>query len=250
MIRVKSFLDQDSSRKSVGLICGKFAVEAVSLLDSATSSDFDENSPGPQISLLAQSFVVGPILGCMQFTEDGLVDIDTDLGPVERELERMSTKEGRAKWLLSEIPRLNAVYGQLYDGEKVEALALCSSLQSDPANTLASLPALEAWYDLSQPGSRLMRDDEDAIKHAEDSLKRAREVVSAENDRLIAEQASIDAGLTDGEKSSQAVSRLNKELDSVDASMYALSREIEILNSERSRILDNLDFAEEAQNAV
>lgn len=268
MIRIKSFLDQDSSRGSVGKICGRFALEVLALVDSATAEDFDAGSEeakryvefrewlGPQVSVLAQSCVVGPLLSATRFGEDGVVDIDHTLKPEVVERSDVFSRAGRIRWLLSEIPSLISEYGELYEREEVEASEFCASLThvdfSLPENRARAEevhPILENWYNLSQPGRRIFRDDEDAIAAMEKAMTHARGVLKAERERRVAEQKDIDAGLIAGEKSSDAENRLNFELESIDEKMFALSREIEILSNDRDRVLDDLEFAEEVNNA-
>ena len=41
VIRVRSFGDQDECRDAVARICGRFALDALALIDSSTAEDFD-----------------------------------------------------------------------------------------------------------------------------------------------------------------------------------------------------------------
>jgi hypothetical protein len=267
MKRVRSFLDQDLSRSAVAGLCSRFAVDALALVDSSTTEDFDPKSKearaytefrawlGPQLALLAQSNVVGPVLNGLAFDEEGFVSISVALGPVEVDRSVAFTRAGRLAWLVTEIPSLIEAYRSLYPEEEIEAFAECKeadaldlAVAADLERSAQLMPKLEQWYTYAQPGYRIFRGDEDAQAEATKQIEAARERVRAEFERRAKEQQKIDRGEADGEKSIAAMMRLSSDLSRIDSKMAELSREIDRLNGDRGRVLDDLEFVEDAQD--
>ena len=268
MIRVRSFIDQDECRDAVARICARFAADALSLIDKSTAQEFDPSSEaaeayrefrdwlGPELSILAQSVVVGSVLGGMSMDESGYVYIQSDFKPGDDNRNEIMTKAGRLAWLCSEIPSLIDAYHQLYEDEEVQALKDCEEAdaldlaeEDDIKRCDVLLPKLEHWYMNSQPGFRIYRGDEEAEKALSEMIAKAKERLRAELQRRVDDYRAADRGESRGEKSIEAIERLTKKLTDLDRDIASKTREVSDLARERSSILDELESAEEAHDA-
>ena len=265
VIRVRSFGDQDECRDAVARICGRFALDALALIDSSTAEDFDPKSEqarvykefrdwlGPQLSLLAQSSVVGPLLNGLTMDEGGYVFVHSAFDAPDVERSEICTRAGRLAWLCAEIPSLIAAYHELYPEEEAEALAACVEADALDLSEAADLkrcdelmPKMEEWYTHAQPGFRIYRGDDAAQDAASKIIDAARERIRVEMERKVEGYRNADSGIGDGEKSEDAIMRLSKSLSDIDAKIALKGREISGLNRERGEILDELELAEEA----
>ncbi len=268
MIRVRSFVDQDECRDAVARICGRFAADALSLIDKSTAQEFDPNSEaaeayrefrewlGPELSMLAQSVVVGPVLGGMSMDESGYVYIQSDFSSDGKHTDEIMTKAGRLAWLCSEIPSLVDAYHQLYEDEEVQALKDCEEAdalnlaeEADIKRCDELMPKLEQWYMYAQPGFRIYRGDEEAEKALSDMIARAKDKLRAELQKRVDDYRAADRGESSGEKSLEAIERLTKKLTELDREISSKAREVSDLTRERNTVLDELEFAEEAYDA-
>ncbi len=263
MTRVSNFLDQDSSREAVLRICSKFTAELLLSIDAAigvevsddseeakTYSEFKEWLAG-QSTMMAQSHVIGPILNSMQIYNDGVIDISTELPPVQVIRDEVISRRGRVSWLVNEIPSLSDYYGQLYDHEVEEAKADCNSAKSIDWSSPTCLEdnrelfeRLDTWFMYAQPGYRIHRGDEDAQAEALEQIEKAKEFVKKEMQRRRDLQKKIDEGVVDGVSSQDLLLKLNADIDEIDSKMSGHYKSIEQLQSERNKMIDELERVE------
>lgn len=203
--RVRSFYNQEHARVAVSELCARCVQDILYLLDSATGpngADEIDVAPDPETSRLYKEFrdwfapnvgstiqalVVGPLLSRISVDSDGMAHIEDEIYRdyrAERSSNDFQRMVSRAKWLATEIPLMIESYGELYEGEVVDAAAIVSDVASfdfDSAETKdyveQTLPELEKWFLYSQPGGRMLRGDRDAINAYTESLEETRRMV-------------------------------------------------------------------------
>ena len=257
MLKVKTFADQDGARVQISELTARVVEDVLYILDSATGPDGIDNvdpapSPeiseaynefrgwfGPQVGAAVQGLLVGPLLSRLSVDHDGRAYIEADGPSVTSYAPQVDRLKSRITWLVEEIPSLVSTYSELLDGEADDALACVSAAsalgfdsQEDRAALREMLPELERWFMFSNPGAKILRGDEDAIKALLDGTERIRAKVK---EFEASRKSALDST---SEVSAEQVDELNRELMRVEAQIVKAEGRLSKLDKRRARLVE------------
>lgn len=250
-VRIRCFADQDVDREIVELLATREAVDLLLQMDMVTSGGDGlaeyERTADPDVAesyaafrawfapRLMQAIMVsvGRVLQAGEVTHDGRVAIDEKRLHLAVAIDERAGLAGRLNWIAGELPSLHEVYGQLYDDEAVEAVALCAEADALDLGTddgwsrgLAMWPRLEELYKWAQPGARISRADPDAVAAARSTLEAWAERIGEAEARKVARLAVLagERDATDIAELRASITDCNTQLGELAARRSRLDR--------------------------
>lgn len=251
-MRALTFADQDGDRHRIATVCAAGAAEVLRLIDSfvgdSTLSDPDYRAfrerIGPEVVAILQADVVGPVVASLDVGADGRASVTLST-------ERIGTYQppadvdpllGRMAWLCSEVPSMDAFYGQLYPAEKrrlAEIVRAAKGLdferQEHRDQAEAMLPELEVMHLWAHPGGRLMRKDPTSIAAFRERIAALAPLV-ADADRKGRHLRDVLEGTAAPEDPEEARRAVAAELATLAAEEQAFEQALAQLRARRERV--------------
>lgn len=258
-LNIKSYGDIDVAHAFVNRIARKHVVHLLLCSDLALHGDGEQLVElgdmseeyrqwrgwlAEQMMQVAKA-VTGEVLSVATVDDGGYLFFRVhELGLV-KQVDHLRTFHGRLQYLVDEIRDLQAHFGQLYDNEVDEIMAVVDevdaldlAVDADKARALELHPLLEIYYFWATPGARIMRGDEESVAELMAYVKRQRQEIDEEEARqraareaLVAEQYKGDnAGLAD------AIVEADAQLEETRAEMKRLQTQLEIKNRELQQL--------------
>lgn len=212
---------------------------------------------------------LGEVLSVSEVDSDGFIYFDpTRLGLV-KQVDHLRSFHGRLQYLVDEIRSLHGAYGELYDHEVEEVMAVVDevdgldlAVDAQKTRALELHPRLEIYYFWAQPGARYMRGDEDSVEKLLEYVKKQRQEIDEEEARqrsareaLLAEQYEGDTqGLADAVVEADSKrAEIQKQIQHHQAQLEILAKEAAAIGAKRTDLVmafpDNVDIDRELYDA-
>lgn len=261
-IPIRSFRDQDRDRAVVEQIARREVVDLLMQMDLVTTdgaglAEHEKRVPPEEVESYAkfrqwigprfqQAIVVaiGQALQASAVDGAGHVSLDESRLRVAITIDERVGLGARLDWIGAELRSLTDAYGELYDEETVEALALSEEIDGLDIGTDAGWDRARAiWsraeelYKWAQPGSRITRQDPDAIADARATLGRWQAQIEREEQERMKRLAVV--GGRDADSGAQLKDAIREVEDQIEA-LLAESKALRRRHQENRRATDAL----------